>query len=52
VIGPIPARLSDLVKALPTLPDDHPRNNGTRLGWRWTARGVIDQIITDFRVAG
>jgi len=40
------------VKALPTPPDDHPRNNGTRLGWRWTARGVSDQIITDFRSAG
>lgn len=40
------------VKALPTLPDDHPRNKGTRFGWRWTARGVIDQLITDVRSAG
>lgn len=40
------------VIALPRLPDDHPRNDGTRFGWRWTARGVVDQIIADFRSAG
>lgn len=36
------------VKALPTLPDDHPRNDETRFGWRSTSRSIIDQIITDF----
>ncbi len=37
------------VVALPTQPEDDPRNNRSRYGWRWTALGVIDQIITEFR---
>jgi aminoglycoside phosphotransferase (APT) family kinase protein len=40
------------VVALPTLPEDDPRNDGTRFGWRWTAIGVVDQIITAFRAEG
>jgi aminoglycoside phosphotransferase (APT) family kinase protein len=40
------------VVALPTLPEDDPRNDGTRFGWRWTAIGVVDQIINDFRAGG
>ncbi len=37
------------VIGLPTLPEDDPRNDGSRFGWRWTALGVVDQIITEFR---
>jgi hypothetical protein len=37
------------VVALPTLPEDHPRNNGSRYGWRWTARGVVEQVISEYR---
>jgi aminoglycoside phosphotransferase (APT) family kinase protein len=37
------------VVALPTRSEDHPRNDGSRYGWRWTALGVVDQIITEFR---
>jgi aminoglycoside phosphotransferase (APT) family kinase protein len=40
------------VVALPTLPEDNPRNDGTRFGWRWTAVGVVDQIIKEFRAEG
>lgn len=40
------------VKALPTLPEDHPRNDGTRLGWRRAARAVVDQVVTDHRASG
>jgi len=40
------------VVALPGLPEDDPRNDGSRFGWRWTATGVVDQIIVDFRSAG
>lgn len=35
------------VIALPELPEDHPRNNGSQFGWRWPAVEVIHQIITD-----
>lgn len=37
------------VVALPALPEDDPRNNGSRYGWHWTALGVVDQLITEFR---
>ena len=37
------------VVALPTLPEDDPRSDGSRYGWRWTALGVVDQIVTEFR---
>jgi aminoglycoside phosphotransferase (APT) family kinase protein len=37
------------VIALPMLPEDDPRNDGSRYGWRWTARGVVDQVIEDLR---
>jgi hypothetical protein len=37
------------VVALPTLPEDDPRNDGSRCGWRWTALGVVNQITTEFR---
>lgn len=37
------------VVALPTLPEDDPRNDGSRFGWHWTALGVVDQILREFR---
>lgn len=33
------------VVALPTLPEDHPRNTGELFGWRWSASKVIEQIL-------
>jgi hypothetical protein len=37
------------VIGLRTLPENDPRNDGSRFGWRWTALGVVDQIITESR---
>ncbi len=37
------------VISVPTLPEDDAGNDGSRYGWRWTALGVVDQIITEFR---
>lgn len=39
------------VVALPALADDDPRNDGTRFGWRWTAAGVVDQVVAEFHSA-
>jgi aminoglycoside phosphotransferase (APT) family kinase protein len=40
------------VIALPTLPEDDPRNDGSRFGWRWSATGVVDQVIADLHRRG
>jgi aminoglycoside phosphotransferase (APT) family kinase protein len=37
------------VKGLATYGDDHPRNDGTRLGWRCTSRQVVPRLIDDDR---
>ena len=34
------------LKGLVAFPEDHPRNNGVRLGWRWTSLEVIDSLIS------
>jgi Phosphotransferase enzyme family len=34
---------------IPRRPPDDPAVTGARFGWRWNARGVIDQAITDLR---
>jgi hypothetical protein len=33
-------------------PPGDPVRTGARFGWRWDARGVIDQVITDFKTTG
>jgi aminoglycoside phosphotransferase (APT) family kinase protein len=37
---------------IPGKPADDPGRTGARFGWRWDAPGVVDQVITDFRIAG
>jgi len=42
-----------LWKALMDIPGkspDDPGRNGTRSGWRWSADGVVDQVIADFHL--
>jgi hypothetical protein len=36
----------------PDAAEDDPRKDGTRFGWRWTAVGVVDEIIAQFRAEG
>ena len=36
---------------IPGRPVDDPGRTGARFGWRWDALGVVDQVITDFRLA-
>lgn len=41
-----------LWKALIDIPGrsvDDPGRTGARFGWRWDARGVVDQVVADFR---
>jgi aminoglycoside phosphotransferase (APT) family kinase protein len=33
------------LKGLAALPEDHPRNSGQRLGWRWRSTEVVDRLI-------
>jgi hypothetical protein len=37
------------VKGLAARPDDHPRNDGTRLGWRRSSQDVVEALIAEVR---